>query len=84
MIRFLQRISSVVLLAAGFAVMSANLFAQHPYHIIARWPVGGEAGWDTLVSDSAAHRLYITHGPRVEVLDTTTGKKVGASASTTG
>jgi YVTN family beta-propeller protein len=29
-------------------------------------------------ADAAAHRLYIAHGPRVEVIDTRTGKPVGA------
>ena len=44
-----------------------------------KWAVGGAGGWDYLVADSAAHRLYVTHGPRVEVLDAwTTGKAVGA------
>jgi len=42
------------------------------------WKIGGEGGWDYLLADSGAHRLYVTHGPRVEVIDTTTGKPVGA------
>jgi YVTN family beta-propeller protein len=31
-----------------------------------------------MLSDDAAHRLYIAHNSRVEVVDTTTGKLVGA------
>lgn len=52
--------------------------AQQPYSIIDHWKVGGTGGWDYLLADPSAHRLYITHGPRVEVLDTQTGKPVGA------
>lgn len=48
------------------------------YRVSDHWTIGGEGGWDYLLSDDAAHRLYITHGPRVEVLDTTTGKPLGA------
>lgn len=48
------------------------------YHVTDHWKVGGEGGWDYLLSDDAAHRLYVTHGPRVEVLDTTSGTPVGA------
>ncbi|HEY1986209.1 MAG TPA: YncE family protein [Terracidiphilus sp.] len=56
----------------------AALSAQQPYHVIDHWKIGGEGGWDYLLADSAAHRLYITHGPRVEVIDSQTGKSLGA------
>jgi YVTN family beta-propeller protein len=52
--------------------------AQKPYSVQDKWKVGGEGGWDYLVADSGAHRLYITHGGRVEVLDASTGKSIGA------
>jgi YVTN family beta-propeller protein len=48
------------------------------YHVADHWKIGGEGGWDYLLSDDAAHRLYVTHGPRVEVIDTKSGKPVGA------
>jgi YVTN family beta-propeller protein len=51
---------------------------QSQYHIVDRWKVGGEGGWDYLLADGPAHRLYLTHNARVEVLDTQTGKVVGA------
>jgi|HubBroStandDraft_6_1064221.scaffolds.fasta_scaffold08296_4 YVTN family beta-propeller protein len=56
----------------------AVLAAQQPYHILDHWKLGGEGGWDYLLADSSAHRLYITHGPRVEVIDSQTGKPIGA------
>jgi YVTN family beta-propeller protein len=52
--------------------------AQKPYSILTKWTVGGEGGWDYLTSDPKAHRLYVTHGPRVEVLDSDSGKVVGS------
>ena len=59
------------------AVMLPAL-AQKTYRIQDSWKVSGEGGWDYLIADSAANRLYITHGARVEVLDATTGKSIGA------
>lgn len=59
-----------------FAVSSAQ--AQKSYKIEAKWTIGGEGGWDYLLADSSAHRLYVTHGQRVEVIDLNTGKPVGA------
>ena len=60
------------------AVSPARGVAQQPYHVVDHWKLGGEGGWDYLLADSAAHRLYITHGPRVEVIDSQTGKPIGA------
>jgi len=39
---------------------------------------------DCLTVDSAAHRLYITHGARVDVVDTQSGKLVGSIANLQG
>jgi YVTN family beta-propeller protein len=65
-------------LLCGFLAAPALLAAQQPYRVLDHWKIGGEGGWDYLAVDSPAHRLYLTHGPRVEVLDTQTGKPVGA------
>ncbi len=60
------------------ASATAGFAQQQPYQVLDHWKVGGTGGWDYLLADPAAHLLYITHGPRVEVVDTTTGKSVGA------
>lgn len=52
--------------------------AQQPYHIVDRWKLADAGWWDYLTVDSPAHRLYITRGDHVDVLDTQTGKQVGA------
>jgi YVTN family beta-propeller protein len=57
---------------------SLPALAQKSYSVEDKWKVGGEGGWDYLVADPGAHRLYITHGGRVEVLDAATGKSIGA------
>jgi YVTN family beta-propeller protein len=62
---------------AALLFLAATSFAQS-YHVADRWKVGGQGGWDYLLSDDAAHRLYITHNSRVEVIDSTTGKVIGA------
>ncbi len=49
-----------------------------PYAVVDKWTIGGEGGWDYLTADPSASLLYLTHGTRVEVIDTKTGKAVGA------
>lgn len=63
---------------AALAVSSASALAQGPYRVLTQWKLGGEGGWDYLAVDAPAHRLYVTHGNRVEVVDTRSGKSVGA------
>ncbi len=64
--------------AAAVCVSASLALAQRPYKVVDQWKVGGTGGWDYLLADSPAHLLYLTHGTRVEVLDTKTGKPVGA------
>jgi YVTN family beta-propeller protein len=64
------------MLALFFAATSAS--AQKPFQIEQRWTVGGVGGWDYLTTDATTHRLYIAHQTRVDVVDTTTGKVIGA------
>ena len=70
-VRVLAMVGLVVVPVAGLA------YGQK-YEVKTRWTIGGEGGWDYLLADPAAHRLYVTHGPRVEVIDTDAGKVVGA------
>jgi YVTN family beta-propeller protein len=79
-VRAMNRVSS---LAAVCCLIAMSTVAQHaqaqaPYKIVDRWKIGGTGGWDYLLADGPAHRLYVTHNSRVEVVDTTNGKLVGA------
>ena len=68
----------LVLALAACAILPIAHGQTDTYSVITKWTIGGEGGWDYLLADPAAHLLYVTHGTRVEVLDTRTGKPVGA------
>jgi YVTN family beta-propeller protein len=55
----------------------ASAGSTQPYHVVDRWQIGGDGGWDYITADGPAHRLYISRGPAVQVVDTSTGKLVG-------
>lgn len=74
---------SLAAAAAAVAVLGAlaappALDAQQPYKILDHWKIGGEGGWDYLIADPPAHRLYLTRGNHVDVVDTQSGKMVGS------
>src|SRR5579863_1486945 len=79
--RFSPLVSALLFAAAALGLLLASaapLGAQQPYHVLDHWKLGGDGFWDYLIADSSAHRLYITHGVRVDVVDSQTGKTVGA------
>jgi YVTN family beta-propeller protein len=83
-LRLVARSFAAVAVLCGLLAAPSFLAAQKPYHIIDRWTLGGDGWWDCLTVDSAAHRLYITHGARVDVVDTQSGKLVGSIANLQG
>ena len=50
---------------------------SHPFFITKSWIVGGTGDWDSLTLDAAAHQLFISHGPQVQVVDVESGTVVG-------
>ncbi len=66
---------TLALILPLFAVSTAS-FGQG-YKITGSIPIGGTGGWDYLTADSQNRRLYVSHGPAVEVLDLDTQKAVG-------
>lgn len=63
--------------AAVFTAVPATGAAQQPYKVLDHWKLGGDGFWDYLIADSSAQRVYITHGAKVEVIDSQTGKREG-------
>jgi hypothetical protein len=47
------------------------------YHLLKKFVLGGDGGWDLLAFDSAANRLYISRGTHVMVVDPDSGAIVG-------
>jgi DNA-binding beta-propeller fold protein YncE len=63
---------------------STFAFADGNNHIIKKIPIPGQGGWDYLIVDEGARRLYVSHGTQVEVLDVDSGAIVGKIPNTLG
>src|SRR5258705_12759 len=46
------------------------------YKVVRRIPVGGDGGWDYLRVDHDAHRIYLSRGDHMMVVDQGTGKLI--------
>jgi DNA-binding beta-propeller fold protein YncE len=68
----------------GAALAAAAPPTPGGYHLTRTIPVGGEGKWDYLTFDASAHRLFVSHATRVEVVDTEKNAVVGAIPDTPG
>lgn len=71
--------------SADVAAQGATSTAAPPgYHVVKRVRLGGPGGWDYLTVDTAAHRLYLSRGTHVMVIDTRADTLVGDLPDTPG
>jgi DNA-binding beta-propeller fold protein YncE len=73
-----------ILMPVLFSLAVAVCRADGPYHFIKEIPVGGDGGWDYLSVDSAAQRLYVSHGTEVVVIDLARDQVCGEITNTPG
>jgi DNA-binding beta-propeller fold protein YncE len=69
---------------AGFFAVALLLPGATNYKVLARYPVPGEGGWDYLMIDSSARRIYLSHATQVDVVDADKGTLVGTIPDTPG
>lgn len=60
------------------------VFSADGYHVIKKYKLGGEGGWDYLTLDPNSRRLFISRGTHVMVIDADSGKPVGDIPDTPG
>ena len=86
--RFLGSFCWACLLASTLLLISATGAYAAPdgsgYKVVRRMPVGGDGGWDYLTVDPDSHRIYISRGTHVMIVDEVSGKVVGDIPDTKG
>ena len=82
--RFVGGIGLTVLSCLVVAPVQATEPAVPSYQLLTKIAIGGEGGWDYLTVDSGAHRLYVTRGTHVMVIDTEKNAVVGDIPNTPG
>lgn len=73
------------MIVLGWSLSPGIACAAPPtYHVQKSISVGGDGGWDYLTADRASHRLYISRGTHVVVVDLEQEKVVGDIPNTPG
>ncbi len=73
--------------AFAFLLFATTIYAAPQasgYRVVRRIPVGGEGGWDYLSVDPDAHRIYISRGNHMMVIDEDSGKVIADLSNTSG
>src|SRR5450631_2751911 len=68
---------ALIVLASLIASTASDAEGPPPYHVAKTIPLGLPDRWDYLVYDDPSHRLYVSHGDRVTVLDGQDGTILG-------
>ena len=72
-----------VTLGLAATAMAAGAAADSGMQVVQQWKIGGAGGWDYLTVD-LAHRLFLSRGTQVDVVDTQSGRVLGTIANTQG
>ncbi|HEY3104791.1 MAG TPA: PQQ-binding-like beta-propeller repeat protein [Pyrinomonadaceae bacterium] len=72
--------SAMVVVVLAFTALQSGT----GYKVETRYPVPGNGGFDYITIDSAARRLYVSHGTEVNVVDADNGKLIGTIPDTPG
>lgn len=75
---------TLMLVTACLFLPAAPSAAGPSYHVVQEIQIGGEGGWDYVIGDSDASRLYVSHSTKIVVVDMKTGTVVGEIADTPG
>jgi len=78
-----MRFQLLFLVSLFLCVCALPAAAQSDYHRIATYKIGGDGGWDYLIS-APGHRLFISRGTHVMSVDGNTGKVLGDIPDTPG
>ena len=65
-------------LLVSVASVAANAQPAPSYHVTKTIALGAPDRWDYLVYDQPSHRLYVSHGDRITVLDGKDGQVLGS------
>lgn len=78
-IQTLLSVCLIVLATIGSAVAQSS-----DWKVMKSYPVPGDGGFDYVVFEPSAARLYLSHGTKVDVLEAGSGRIVGAVQNTPG
>src|ERR1700722_9243047 len=73
-------LKQILFVTAAVSSLAMPLAAQPDapaYHVVKTVPLGAPDRWDYLVYDGDSHRLYVSHGDRLTVLDGRDGTVIG-------
>src|SRR5450432_691214 len=78
------RLASSIAFALALSTSAHAADAAGQYKVVQTLRVGGDGGWDYLIVDPAARRLYVSRSTRVMVFDADTLASVGEIPDTAG
>src|ERR1051326_4153452 len=82
----MRQLIRLPLFACLLLAFSLSALAQTPsgYHVINKYKLGGDGGWDYITYDAKGNRVFISRSTHVMVVDASTGNVIGDIPDTQG
>jgi DNA-binding beta-propeller fold protein YncE len=82
----MRQLIRLPLFACLLLALSLSALAQTPsgYHVVNKYKLGGDGGWDYITYDVKGNRVFISRSTHVMVVDASTGNVVGDIPDTQG
>jgi DNA-binding beta-propeller fold protein YncE len=84
--RLITIVVGAVLQVAGVSLSAADEspLPNADYGVSTIWQLGGTGGWDYLALEPSGARLFVSRGDRVDVIETSSGRRAGIVPNTAG
>jgi DNA-binding beta-propeller fold protein YncE len=79
-----KKIMSIAAAMAALLLQGPAQAAEMNFAVRQQWTLGEPSKWDYTAIDTVRHRLFVTRGDRVQVLELPSGKPMGEIANTQG
>jgi hypothetical protein len=75
---------SLQLSLVSLSIADDSPLPKADYGVSTIWQLGGIGGWDYLALEPSGARLFVSRGDRVDVIETSTGRRAGVVLNTAG
>lgn len=79
-----QKLTGLIFLIVAFSSLNATSQNRSGLHIVKKYAIKSNGGWDYVTVDAGSKKIYVSHGSQVNILSTVTGDSLGIIRNTNG
>ncbi len=81
---YAQKVNGLIFLMIAFSSLNAFSQKKTDFHIVKKYAIKSNGGWDYVTVDAVDKKIYVSHGTQVNILSTVNGDSIGIVSNTNG